>query len=130
MFVPVLVDVSRSMSIDDAGGQRRIDRARDVLTRDLLPVLAGQFRVEVLSFGERLRDARPDDLAATDRESNLSGAISAVRDRYRGRPLAGIVLISDGGDTSATALTDQAIPPVFALGVGSKPSAATGKCRA
>ena len=120
VFVPVLVDVSRSMSIDDAGGQRRIDRARDVLTRDLLPVLAGQFRVEVLSFGERLRDARPDDLAATDRESNLSGAISAVRDRYRGRPLAGIVLISDGGDTSATALTDQAIPPVFALGVGSK----------
>jgi len=120
VFVPVLVDVSRSMSIDDAGGQRRIDRARDVLTRDLLPALAGQFRVEVLSFGERLRDARPDDLAATDRESNLSGAISAVRDRYRGRPVAGIVLISDGGDTSATALTDQAIPPVFALGVGSK----------
>jgi uncharacterized membrane protein len=120
VFVPVLVDVSRSMSIDDAGGQRRIDQARDVLTRDLLPALSGQFRVDVLSFGERLRDARPADLAATDRASDLSGALAAVRDRYRGRPVAGIVLISDGGDTSPTQQSDQAIPPVFALGVGSR----------
>jgi uncharacterized membrane protein len=120
VFVPVLVDVSRSMSIDDADGQRRIDRARDVLTRDLLPALSGQFRVEVLSFGERLRETSPADLAASDRASDLSGAIAAVRDRYRGRPVAGIVLISDGGDTSTSALGDQSIPPVFALGVGSK----------
>lgn len=118
-FVPVLVDVSRSMSIDDADGQRRIDRARDLLTRQLLPALNGQFRVEVLSFGERLRDSRPADLAATDRASDLSGAMTAVRDRYRGRPVAGIVLISDGGDTSPPQ-TDQPIQPVFALGVGSK----------
>jgi len=81
VFVPVLVDVSRSMSIDDADEQRRIDRARDVLTRDLLPALNEQFRVEVLSFGERLRDARPADLAATDRASDLSGALAADRDR-------------------------------------------------
>lgn len=120
VFVPVLVDVSRSMSIDDADGQRRIDRARDLLTHDLLPALNGQFRVEVLSFGERLRDARPADLAATDRSSDLSGAIASVRERYRGRPVAGIVLLSDGGDTSAATLADQTIPPVFALGVGAK----------
>jgi len=120
VFVPVLVDVSRSMSIDDGDGQRRIDKARDVLTRDLLPALNEQFRVEVLSFGERLRDARPADLAATDRSSDLSGAIASVRERYRGRPVAGIVLLSDGGDTSTTTLTDQSIPPVFALGVGAK----------
>lgn len=119
VFVPVLVDVSRSMSIDDAEGQQRIDRARDVLTRNLLPALNGQFRVEVLGFGERLRDARPADLAATDRASDLSGALAAVRDRYRGRPVAGIVLISDGGDTSPTP-ADQPMPPVFALGIGSR----------
>src|SRR5262249_49698310 len=120
VFVPVLVDVSRSMSIDDADGQRRIDRARDLLTRELLPNLSGQFRVEVLSFGDRLRETSPGDLAASDRASDLSGAIAAVRERYRGRPVAGIVLISDGGDTSTSPLGDQSIPPVFALGVGSK----------
>src|SRR4029453_8845032 len=120
VFVPILVDVSRSMSIDDADGQRRIDRARELLTRDLLPALSSQFRVEVLGFGERLRDARPADLAATDRASDLSGAIASVRERYRGRPVAGIVLLSGGGESSPSALPDQSSPPVFALGVGSK----------
>ena len=51
VYVPILVDASRSMSIADADGQRRIDRARDLITGELLPALAGQFHVEVLSFG-------------------------------------------------------------------------------
>jgi uncharacterized membrane protein len=120
VVVPILVDVSRSMSIEDADGLRRIDRARDLLTRELLPALANQFHVEVLGFGDRLRDMSPADLAATDRQSDLSGAIAAVRDRYRGRPLAGIVLISDGGDTSPSMPDDASIPPVYALGIGAR----------
>ena len=120
VVVPVLVDVSRSMSIEDADGRRRIDRARDLLTRELLPALSGQYHVEVLGFGDHLREMAPEDLAATDRQSDLSGAIAAVRDRYRGRPLAGIVLISDGGDTSANMPEDASIPPVYAFGVGAR----------
>ena len=120
VVVPILVDVSRSMSIEDSDGLRRIDRARDLLTRELLPALANQFHVEILGFGDRLRDMRPADLAATDRQSDLSGAIAAVRDRYRGRPLAGIVLISDGGDTSASMPAEASIPPVYALGIGAR----------
>lgn len=120
VFVPVLVDVSRSMGIEDANGQRRIDRARELLTREILPTLGGRFHVDLLSFGDRLRETtNPTDLSPTDRQSDLSGALAAVGDRYRGRPVAGIVLISDGGDTSADAPTDGLIPPVYALGVGS-----------
>ena len=37
--VPVLVDASRSMSLEDADGARRIDRARDMVDRDLMPAL-------------------------------------------------------------------------------------------
>ena len=118
VVVPVLVDGSRSMSIDDADGQRRIDRARDLVTREILPSLQGQFQVEVLSFGDRVRETSPPDLAATDRQSDLSGALAAVRDRYRGRPIPGIILISDGGDTSSSA--DTTVPPVYALGIGSR----------
>src|SRR3954470_4591106 len=118
VVVPVLVDGSRSMSIDDADGQRRIDRARDLVTREILPSLQGQFQVEVLSFGDRVRETSPADLAATDRQSDLSGALAAVRDRYRGRPIPGIILISDGGDTSSSA--DATVPPVYALGIGSR----------
>ena len=57
VVVPVLVDTSRSMAIDDADGDRRIDRARSLVERRVLPALAGQFTVEVLAFGESLAPA-------------------------------------------------------------------------
>jgi uncharacterized membrane protein len=120
--VPILVDGSRSMSIEDvdAGARRRrIDRARDLVTGELLPLLAPRFHTEVLSFGDGLAPAAPADLAATARRSDLTGALTAVRERYRGRPIAGIVLLSDGGETSAVDLPDGT-PPVYALGVGAK----------
>ena len=44
-----------------------------------------------------------------------------MRERYRGRRLAGIVLLSDGGDTGQLAIR-RAAPgrvPVFAMGIGS-----------
>ena len=120
VFVPVLVDVSRSMSIDDADGRRRIDRARELVTREIQPLLGNQFHVDILGFGDRLRETSPADLAATDRQSDLSGALAAVRDRYRGRPVAGVIVISDGGDTSVSSLAEGAVPAVYAFGVGSR----------
>ena len=119
VVVPILVDASRSMSIEDSEGLRRIDRARAVVLHDLLPVLAPRFKVEVLAFGETLTATAPADLAAAARRSDLSGAIAAVRDRYRGRPVGGIVLISDGGDTGMNPLPDR-VPPVYAIGIGSQ----------
>jgi hypothetical protein len=118
MVVPLLVDVSRSMSLADAGdGATRIDRARDLLTRDLLPALKPHFQVDLLSFGDRVATAAPDTLDANARRSDLAGAIAAARERYRGRPLAGLIVISDGGDTGGGAVPDAT--PVYAIGVGS-----------
>jgi hypothetical protein len=119
VVVPVLVDRSRSMGIEDVDGGRRIDRARDLITRTLLPALSSRFAVEIVGFGDEVTTVRPDALTATARQSDLSGALAAVRDRYRGRTVPGIVLLSDGGDTSGTAdrvAADSA--PVFAFGVG------------
>jgi uncharacterized membrane protein len=121
-IVPILVDGSRSMSIDDVDGRRRIDRARDLLTGVVLPALEPRFQVEVLSFGEQLAPSVPASLAATARRSDLAGALSGVRERYRGRPVAGIVLLSDGGDTSSVseaAIQQDRVPPVYAMGIGS-----------
>lgn len=124
--VPILVDTSRSMSIEDeAGGARRIDRARRLVADRILPALASRFGVEVLSFGEAVAAAEPAQLTAAGRQSDLAGALSAVRDRYRGRPIAGVVLVSDGGDTSGGA--EQAVsglPAVFAVGAGAAAPAA------
>ena len=119
--VAILVDTSRSMSIEDAeGAVRRIDRARGILVERLLPALGSQFHVEVLGFGDGLAPVAPNDLAAAARRSDVEGALAAVRARYRDRRVAGIILLSDGGDTSgAGERAADGGPPIFALGVGS-----------
>ena len=118
--VPILVDTSRSMGIEDAGGARRIDRAREIVAAELLPALSPRFHTEVLAFGERVEAMSPGSLGASGRRSDLRGALQAVRERYRGRPIAGIVLLSDGGETAAADGAEEEIAaPVFAIGVGS-----------
>ena len=119
--VAVLVDVSRSMAIEDQPGARRIDTARRVLSERVLPALQNRLQVEVLAFGESTVPVEPETLSATARQSDLFGALAAVRERYRGRPLAGVILLSDGGDTGAATVAANFGdgPPVFPIGIGS-----------
>jgi uncharacterized membrane protein len=121
--VPILVDTSRSMSIEDADGVRRIDRARDVVTRELLPALGPHFQVEVLAFGETVAATSAPELSATGRRSDLAQALAGIRERYRGRPVAGVVLLSDGGDTSGSGEREvrrDRTPPIYPVGIGSR----------
>ena len=118
--VAILVDTSRSMSIQDVSGERRIDRARSLVTGELLPALGSRFQTELLAYGDGLAPTDPRALSAGGRRSDLAGALTAVRDRLKGRAIAGIVLVSDGGDTSDAA--EQAAPegpPIFPVAVGS-----------
>jgi len=119
-IVPILIDTSRSMSIEDAArGGRRIDRARQIVTERLAPLLGQRFQIELLGFGEGLAPVSASDISASARHSDLDAALTSIRDRYRGKVLAGIVLLSDGGDTSGTAEHAAAsAPPIFAIGIG------------
>lgn len=120
--VPILVDTSRSMAIEDADGKRRIDRARALLDEQLLPALRGRFTVEVLAFGEALNPATADTLNATARRTDIAGALAAARDTYRGRPVAGYLLLTDGADTGGALDPDQygeTLPPVYSVPIGS-----------
>lgn len=118
--VPVLVDVSRSMGVADADGRSRLARAAMLLKSDLLPVLSREFRPELYSVGETLAPTNIDALSAAARQTDLEGGLVAVRERYRGQRVAGIVLLSDGGDTGQHVRDEAAAdgPPVFAVGVG------------
>src|SRR5579871_1988419 len=126
-IVPVLVDSSRSMRLHDADGRARIDRAADLLKRQLLPSLGRQFTTELFAVGDGVAPANLDRLAADARRTDLGGALSAIRDRYRGQRVAGIVLLSDGADTTGSG-PDRAEargqrsgsdgPPIFAIGLG------------
>jgi uncharacterized membrane protein len=117
--VAVLVDVSRSMAIEDADGLRRIDRARQLLASQIMPALAGRFRVELLAFGAGVTSATAETLTASSPRSDLSSALQEAAERFRGQTVAGMVLLSDGGDTSAIDRRGGDVGvPVFPIGVG------------
>jgi uncharacterized membrane protein len=121
VVVPVVVDVSRSMGLADMDGRTRIDAARDLIDREIRPALARRFVPELWTFGDTLEQAGGGSLAATAARSDLSGALRALRDRYRERKVAAVVVVSDGGDTGAqdaAAALDAGGPPVYTVGVG------------
>jgi hypothetical protein len=117
--VPVLVDDSRSMALADVQGERRIDRA-GAIARALRTDLGREFSIDLLTFGESLRPAGDAPLSAGGRRSDLVDAVREARKRFEGRTVAGMIVISDGGDTSVADPADLggAGPPVFAIGVG------------
>jgi uncharacterized membrane protein len=123
VVVPILVDVSRSMSIADANGNTRIARATELVHQSLLPALSKDFKAEIYAVGESWTPASADRLGSEARQSNLTRALSGIRERYRGRPVSGIILLSDGGETGTG--SDPELPrdrgqtPIFAVGIGS-----------
>ena len=118
-LLPVLVDVSRSMRLTDGDGPSRLDRAREMV-RELQARLANEYSIELLTFGEALAPGQVDRLAATARRSDLSGALADLADRYRGDRVAGVIVLSDGGDTAPEegAATRRLDAPVLAVGIG------------
>jgi uncharacterized membrane protein len=120
--VAVLIDASRSMRLADVDGRARVDVARDMLARQIRPALERRFQSEVWTFGDTLARATSDAVAPDAGRSDLSGALRALRERYRDRRVAGILVLSDGGDTgaedAATVVDDGAIP-VYTVGIGS-----------
>ena len=119
--VAILVDGSRSMSIADVNGERRIDRARAILRDEVMPRVRAAFHADVLRFGDQLAAADERTLSATDSRTRLGRALAGVRDRYRGRAVAGIILLSDGGDSGGedAAAAASGGAPIYAIGVGS-----------
>ena len=108
--LPILLDQSRSMGIADAGGARRLDAAAAAIRDDLIPALGADVQIELWGIGERLE---PLELAVTRpaaRWSDLTGALADVVRHYADRPLAGVVLVSDGADTGLGTVTAPAAP--------------------
>src|SRR5439155_126412 len=126
-IVPVLVDVSRSMRLPEDTGRTRAARAAAIVTTYVLPSLSGHYQPELFGIGDGLSPISPEGLHADARRTDLAGAVAAVRERYRGQRVAGIVLLSDGGDTGSggsewsggSSGFDGEGPPVFAIGIGS-----------
>ena len=122
--VPVLVDASRSMRLADVTGGRRIDRATAVVREQIVPSVEAEFQVDVLTLGDEVRAADVTALSSVQPDgarSDLLSGLTEVAQRYASRTVAGVVLVSDGGDTSGREVADVAAAvgfPVYAIGVG------------
>jgi uncharacterized membrane protein len=98
--VAVILDDSASMSLSDSGGPTRYEQAKQALDR-LRAALENRHGKKVAVdvydiLGNELPSGPKPEAAAE--QTNLAAAVATTFGRAKGRPLAGIVLISDGAD--------------------------------
>ena len=127
--VAVLLDDSRSMQIPDQNNQPRGQFIRSQFGPDgaLLKSLSDKFLVREFRFSStagRLPSAQ--DLKFDGAQTKLGPALTSAREELAGLPVAGIVLVSDGADTTDASIADALLGlkaeklPVFTIGVGSE----------
>src|SRR6516165_1897798 len=127
-FLAVMVDDSRSMAIADTNGQPRsafIQKQLGSPNAPLLDALSRRFVVRFFKFSsgsDRVPSAA--DLKYDGTATRLGQALDRARDELSGLPLAGIVMVTDGADTSDAAIDETLASlkarsiPVFTVGVG------------
>ena len=119
-IVAVVVDSSRSMSLRDGGSTTRLSQAAALVRQRLLPALSKSFKVQVFAARDTIEVTEPERLTAGGTQTDLQRTLRAVEERLRGRALAAMVLISDGGETIYR--NDPADPagpvPVIVVGIG------------
>jgi uncharacterized membrane protein len=127
-FVGVLIDDSRSMAIADRDGQPRsafVQQQLGMAEAPLLDALSKRFVVRFFRFSsssERVPSA--SDLKYGGTATRLGQALDRARDELAGLPLAGLVMVTDGADTSDASIDEPLASlkarsiPVFTVGVG------------
>ena len=107
LFV-VLADNSQSMALRDRGQQRRRGEELESLAAKRAGWLAriGQdFDLRQYAFDTQLRPLPGFETLSFDGgASNLAASLERVVRRYQGRPLAGVLLLTDGNATDADAV--------------------------
>jgi uncharacterized membrane protein len=127
-FLGVLIDDSRSMQIADWNGNARGQFARQQFAGPeaaLLKSLSERFVVRTFRFSSAAtRVGAATDLTFGGAQTRIGTALDGARQELAGLPLAGLVVVSDGADTTEASLTDAllalkaATVPVFTVGVG------------
>jgi uncharacterized membrane protein len=123
-YFALLADNSQGMQIKDRGAeQTRGEQLRKVLTQPAgwLGKLDENFQLRRYSFDTRLQSATDfSELHFDGRSSSLISSLRTLADRFKGQPLAGVLVFSDG---NATDLPDGApdlsgLPPIYPVVIG------------
>ncbi|PYK98703.1 MAG: hypothetical protein DME19_11505 [Verrucomicrobia bacterium] len=121
----MLADNSQGMQIKDWDESRsRGELLRDLLSvgqSDWLPKLDENFQLRRYLFDARLQSTRDfSELGFEGRASAIGSALRTIAERYRGQPLAGVLLLTDGNATDMPdGKTDlSGLPPVYPVVIG------------
>ena len=126
-FLGILIDDSRSMTIADRDDKPRTEFVQQQFAPGgaLEQALSKRFVLRYFRFSSSAdRLAAPADLKYGGTATHLGQALERARDELSGLPLAGLVLVTDGADTSADTLDEPLASlkarqiPVFPVGVG------------
>ncbi len=121
----VLADNSQSMQIRDRGASQprgaELKALLDPARSGFLDTLAASFDVRRYIFQSRLESSTDfHELAFDGRGTALMSSLRTLQERFQGRPLAGILLFTDGNATDANgALPSLAgLPPIYPVVIG------------
>jgi hypothetical protein len=129
-FVGILLDDSRSMNLPAGDGAPRRDWVEANFGAeggDLVEALGERFALRFFRFSsESGRIESADELGFEGTATNLAAALDGARESLSSVPLSGLVVVTDGAENGAAALSEALIPlqaasvPVFPIGVGAE----------
>ena len=123
----VMADNSQSMQIKDRGAAQTrgegLAKLLDPSRAAWIGALGDTFDVRRYVFDTRLQ-ATTDfhELDFDGRSTALAGSLRTLGDRFQGRPLAGVILLSDGNGTDTGDLPPDlsGLPPIYPVVMGSQ----------
>ncbi len=122
----IVADNSQGLQIHDAGDARsRGDQLRELVDptgAGWQSTIASTFEVRRYLFDARLQSTADfHELAFDGRSTSLGAALHTLKERFQGRPLAGVLLLTDGNatDLPGGTLPDlRGLPPVYPVVIG------------
>ena len=124
-FFAVIADNSQSLLVKDAGeSQSRGEILRQTLTGDAhgwQSALEENFQVRRYTFDSRLQNTRDfSELNFEGRASSLGSALQTATEHWRGQPVAGVLLFTDGNatDIGADLPALDGSPPIYPVILG------------
>jgi uncharacterized membrane protein len=123
-LIAIVADNSQGLRVRDPGAIGN----RGAQLRQLLnpqqhrwqEALEENFETRRYFFDSRLQNTRDfSELAFDGRASAIGSALRTLAERYQGRPLAGVLLLTDGNATDLQAKAEfKGLPPVYPVAMG------------
>lgn len=124
-YFAIVADNSQGMVIKDRGEtQTRAEILTNLLSKQSaiwLRKLEENFQARRYYFDSRLQSTRDfSELAFDGRASSIGAALRTIGERFRGQPLAGVLLFTDGNATDMPdgKLDTTGLPPIYPVVIG------------